>query len=70
MSTNVTPEGRAPVSDKDGVGKPVVVTEKVPAVPTVNVVLGALEIAGAEFTVNVKVCVAELTLLVAFSVSE
>jgi len=52
------------------VGKPVVVTEKVPAVPTVNVVLGALEIAGAEFTVNVKVCVAELTLFVAFSVSE
>ena len=41
-----------------GVGKPVVVTVKVPALPTVNVVLSALVIAGAWSTVSVKVCVA------------
>jgi hypothetical protein len=51
---NVTPLGSAPVSVKDGVGAPVAVTVKLPAVPTVNVVLLALLIAGAWLTVSVK----------------
>ena len=54
----VTPLGSAPVSLSAGVGKPVAVTVNVPAVPTVNVVLLALVIAGAWFTVSVKLCVA------------
>jgi hypothetical protein len=47
LFTNVTPPGSAPVSVRVGVGDPVVVTVKLPAVPTVNVVLFALVIAGA-----------------------
>ena len=47
MSLNVTGLGSAPVSVSDGVGAPVVVTVKLPAAPTVNVVLLALVIAGA-----------------------
>jgi len=47
LSTNVTPVGSAPVSVKTAVGKPIVVTVKLPAVPTVNVVLLELEMAGA-----------------------
>ena len=47
LSTKVTRLGSVPVSDKVGVGEPVVVTVKVPAVPTVNVVPAALAIAGA-----------------------
>src|SRR5262245_66166377 len=43
---NVTPEGNAPLSLSVGVGNPVLVTVKVPAVPTVNVVLLADVIAG------------------------
>jgi hypothetical protein len=57
LSTKATPLGSAPVSVKAGVGKPVVVTEKVPAVPTINVVPLALEITGpvfSGFTVRVK----------------
>ena len=56
MSLNVMPLGSVPVSVKEGVGVPVVVTENVPAVPTVNVVLLALVIAGAWvwLTVSVK----------------
>jgi hypothetical protein len=57
LSTNVTPLGSVPVSRSDGVGVPVAVTVKLPAVPTVNVVLFALVIAGAVpplFTVSVK----------------
>ena len=46
MSTKVTPAGSAPVSEREGAGKPVAVTENVPAVPTVNVTLLALVIAG------------------------
>jgi tRNA U54 and U55 pseudouridine synthase Pus10 len=41
-----------------GVGKPLVVTVKEPAVPTVNVVLFALVIDRDWLTVNVNVCVA------------
>ena len=47
LSTNVTPLGSAPVSVRVGVGDPVVVTVKLPAVPTVNVVVLALVMLGA-----------------------
>jgi len=47
LSTNVTPLGSAPVSIKDGAGKPVVITVNDAEVPTVNVVLFALMMAGA-----------------------
>ena len=60
LSTNVTPVGSVPVSLSAGVGKPVVVTVKLPAVPTVKVVLLALVMAGAWLTVRVKVWVASL----------
>ena len=60
LSTNVTPLGSAPVSVKDGLGKPVEVTANVPAVPTVNVVLLALVMAGVWSTVSVKLCVASV----------
>jgi hypothetical protein len=55
---NVTPPGSAPLSLSVGVGVPVAVTVNVPAAPTANVVLFALVIAGAVFTVSVKLCVA------------
>ena len=51
----VTPEGRAPDSDKVERGKPVMVMVKEPAEPTVNVVLLALVMAAVWFTVRVKV---------------
>jgi len=54
----VTPLGNAPDSLSVGLGKPVAVTVNEPAVPEVNVVLLALVIAGAWFTVSVKFCVA------------
>jgi hypothetical protein len=41
-----------------GAGVPVAVAVKVPAAPTVNVVLFALVIAAGVLTVNVKLCVA------------
>jgi len=67
---NVTPLGSGPVSVTAGVGFPVVVTVKLPAVPTVNAVLLALVIAGAWFTVSVKLCVAAVpTPLFAVNVS-
>jgi hypothetical protein len=44
---NVTPVGSAPVSIKDGTGKPVVITVNDPKAPTVNVVLLGLVMAGA-----------------------
>ena len=55
---NVTPDGRAPDSLNAGAGVPVAVTANAPALPTANVVLLALVIAGAWFTVSVKFCVA------------
>jgi hypothetical protein len=58
LSLNVTPLGSAPVSLSEGVGVPVAVTVKLPAMPTVNVVLFALVIAGAAcptLTVTVRV---------------
>ena len=54
----VTPEDRDPDSENVGAGVPVAVTVKEPAVPTVKVALEALVIAGAWFTVRVKLCVA------------
>jgi hypothetical protein len=57
-AVNVTPLGSTPVSMNVGAGKPVAVTGNVPAVPTVKVVLFALVIAGARFTVSVKLCTA------------
>ena len=47
LAVNVTPAGRLPVSVTVGVGVPVVVTLKEPAVPTVNVALFALVKTGA-----------------------
>ena len=47
LSWNVTPLGRAPDSLNEGVGEPVAVTVKLPAVAAVNAVLLALVMAGA-----------------------
>jgi hypothetical protein len=70
LSTKVTPEGRAPVSESDGVGNPVEVTEKDPAEPLEKVVLEPEVMAGAWFTVRVKGCEASgLTPFVADRVS-
>ena len=55
---NDTPLGSAPLSLRVGVGEPVFVTVKVvPATPTAKVLLSALVMAGAWFTVSVKLCV-------------
>ena len=70
LSVKVTPPGKlAPLSLKAGAGEPVVVMVNVPGVPTVNVVLFVLVIAGCWFTVSVKLCVAMLSVLVALRVS-
>jgi len=58
VALNVTPLGSVPLSLRVGVGKPVAVTVNEPAVPTVNVVLLALVMAGASLTVSVKLWVA------------
>jgi hypothetical protein len=55
LLTKVTPLGNVPVSASVGVGDPVVVTVKLPAAPTVNVVLLALVIAGGACTRMVRV---------------
>src|SRR5271157_611600 len=60
LSTNVTPPGKLPVSLRLACGKAVVVTVKLPAAPTMKVVLLALVMAGAWLTVRVKVWVAGL----------
>ena len=52
---NETPLGSAPLSVKLDAGKPLAVTVNVPAVPTLNVVLFRLVIAGAWLTVTSKV---------------
>ena len=54
LSMKLTPVGRAPVSESDAVGRPVVVTVKVPALPSVKVVLSAEVMPGATSTVRVK----------------
>ena len=58
MSVKVRPLGSVPVLLKLEVGKPVVVTVKLPAVPAVKVVLPELPMAGAWSTVSVKLCAA------------
>ena len=55
---NVTPLGSDPVALRLGAGKPVAVTVNDPAVPTTNVVLFALVMAGAWLTVSVKLWLA------------
>ena len=57
LSVNVTPAGSAPDSLSEGVGTPEAVTENVPAVPTVKVVLLELLNVGLWSTVNVKLWV-------------
>ena len=47
LSTNVTPAGNTPASFNAALGLPVVVTVKVPAMPTANVAFAALVIVGA-----------------------
>ena len=54
----VTPVGSAPVSLNVGAGKPVAVTVKELTVLIRNAALFALVMAGAWFTVSVKLCVA------------
>ena len=54
-SVSVTPEGSAPDSVIVAVGLPVVVTENEPCVPTVKVAELSLVIAGACWTVMVRV---------------
>src|ERR1700722_10250886 len=61
LSTKVTPEGSAPVSESEGFGNPVEVTENEPAVPLENVVLDPEAMDGAWFTVKVKDCEASGT---------
>jgi hypothetical protein len=57
----LTPLGKAPDSDNDGVGTPVVVTVTLPACPVWNVALEALVICGAE---TVKLIVTDEGVLV------
>lgn len=57
LSVNVTPEGRAPVSDSTMVGLPAAVTVKLPAVPWVKVALLTDVMVGGVLTVRVKVAV-------------
>src|SRR6266446_4742930 len=66
---NPTPAGNAPLCEIDAGGNPVVVTVKLPAWPTKNVVEFALVMAGAWFTTSVKLWVGELpAVLVAVNV--
>ena len=64
LSTKESQLGCAPVRLNDGVGVPVVVIVKVPAVPTLNepvaslVMAGASDTGGASCTVMVNVCIA------------
>ena len=60
LSTNVTPEGRAPVSEYDGSGHPSDVKSKLPDVDVVNVVVATFVNEGASFTVKAKDCVASV----------
>ena len=62
---NITPAGNVPASLNVGAGEPVAVTVNDHAVPTVNVALLVLVIAGATRldTVSVKLCVGSTTAL-------
>jgi hypothetical protein len=68
VALNVTPLGRVPDSAIVGAGTPVAVTVIDPATSTVNEALLALVIAGAWFTVNVKLWLAVPALLLAVMV--
>src|SRR5947209_7282401 len=57
VGLKVMPLGRAPLSLRDGAGKPVACTTKLPLLPTVKVVPAALEMAGAWLTVRCNVAV-------------
>ena len=54
LSTRVTPVGRLPFSEMAAAGKPVVVTVKLPALPTMKVVLEPEVMAEASSTVSVN----------------
>ena len=56
LSMNDTPVGSVPLSVNAAAGKPLVVTVKLLASPTVKVVLAALEMLGAPLTVSVNDC--------------
>ena len=56
LSTKVTPDGSAPLSDSDAVGAALVSTVKLPAVFSSKVVVELEVIAGAAFTLSVKSC--------------
>ena len=58
VGLRVTPVGSAPVSLNVGVGNPEAVTVNVPEMPTVKVAELPDVIAGASFTVSVKLWVA------------
>ena len=64
LSTKDSQLGCAPVRLNDGVGVPVVVIVKMPAVPTLNepvaalVIVGASNVGGISCTVMVNVCIA------------
>jgi len=60
LSLKVTPLGSTPASVRVAVGAPVVVTVKLPAVPTINVILFPLVMTGAWFTFIVKLWFAGL----------
>jgi hypothetical protein len=60
LSTKLTPDGREPVSVRDGVGLPVEVTVKDPEDPEVKDVLADEVIAAVAVTVRVKDWVAGL----------
>ena len=60
LSVKVTPPGSEPPSATAGTGNPVEATVKLPAVPTVRVVVLALVMAGAWSTFKVKLWVAGL----------
>lgn len=55
LSKKLTPAGRAPVSVRDAVDDPVVVTENEPLAPTAKFVDAALVMAGAWPTARVRV---------------
>ena len=55
LSANEMPAGRAPVSERAGVGAPVVVTVKLKAAPTIELAEAALVMAGATFSFRVSV---------------
>lgn len=60
VELKLTPLGSVLVVLKVGAGVPVAVTWKLPAVPTVNVVVFALVIVGASLTCKVKLCEASV----------